>query len=68
MLCRTNYWQKHKILPPYSKRKLFWTATWSPKHKFDFLFYKSIYCKVIYLYFFYQSIFQDKSNNMVFIF
>jgi hypothetical protein len=47
----------------------FRTATRSPKHNFDFSFYKNIYIiEYIYIIFFYESIFQEKSIYMIFTF
>ena len=54
------------VLAPYSKKNSF--RQWSPKFNINFLyFYKNIYHKVIYLYF-YGTIFQYKSIHIFFVF
>ena len=57
----------HLILPPYSKRSRFEQQHVLQSLTLTSYFYKNIYRKVIYLYF-YESIFQNKSIHMIFVF
>jgi len=54
-------------LPPFSKRKLFWTGHGLQRLTLTSYFYKNIYRKVIY-YIFMKVFFLNKSIHIVFVF
>ena len=63
----------HKLYAPYTRtpsileKKVVWTVTRSPKHDFDFFILIKIFITMLQLYS-YESIFQEKSIHMIFIF